>query len=176
METIIAGRFETKGAADLAASVLQQYTDKSDICIFHMNPPGQHDVSPRHGDENNDPGAEGADGDAARSAAAGGLIGGSVGAIGGPLGALAGAATGAYVGSMVGAITSLGDESMDASDVPRYGGIMLAVRMANPSVLNRVVRTLRAEGAVDVEQAEGEWRGGDWTSFDPLSSPRLVDA
>jgi hypothetical protein len=38
-----------------------------------------------------------------------------------------------------------------------------------------VIYTLRAEGAVDIERAEGEWRDGDWVDFNPIAAPRLVD-
>jgi len=40
MERIIAGRFQRKDAADAAAALMAGYIDKSDICIFHNNPPG----------------------------------------------------------------------------------------------------------------------------------------
>jgi hypothetical protein len=42
MEHIIAGRFDTKSKADAAAAAIVRYVDRSDICIFHNNPPGQH--------------------------------------------------------------------------------------------------------------------------------------
>ena len=51
MDQIIAGRFHTKDEADKAAAHLATFMDKSDISIFHNNPPGQHDVHPLGGDE-----------------------------------------------------------------------------------------------------------------------------
>ena len=30
--------------------------------------------------------------------------------------------------------------------------------------------TLRAEGAADIEQAQGEWRDGDWADFNPVAA------
>jgi hypothetical protein len=51
---------------------------------------------------------------------------------------------------------------------------MMSVRIAKPANEERVIATLRAEGAADIEQAYGEWRDGDWTDFDPVAAPRLV--
>jgi hypothetical protein len=95
MERIIAGRFHTKGEADGAAALIVQYADSADICIFHNNPPGQHDQFGAGGDEDEDPGTRGAGRTAAGSAVAGGIAGGAVGAVGGPVVAIAAAATGA---------------------------------------------------------------------------------
>ena len=176
MERIIAGRFQTKDGADVVAALLiTQYIDSADICIFHNNPPGQHDASAVQGDEDDDPGAEGAGKSAAGMAVAAGLTAGAVGALGGPVVALAAAATGAYVGSLAGALHGLGNDNdkPHASD-PRPGGIMLSVRIANPATEKCVIATLQAEGAADIEQADGEWRDGDWTDFNPVAAPQLV--
>lgn len=176
MEQIIAGRFETKVIADTVASVLREYVDDADICIFHNNPPGQHDTSPADGDENDDPGAEGAGNSAAGTAVAAGLAAGAIGAFGGPAVAIAAAAVGAYSGSLVGAMSGLGDQA-DTPGKPdrRPGGVMLSVRIAYPSNEDRVIDTLRKEGAADIERAQGKWHDGDWADFDPVASPRLVD-
>ena len=176
MERIIAGRFETKGIADAAAAVLRNYVGAADICIFHNNPPGAHDAYPIGGDEEEDPGAEGAENSAAGTAVAGGLAGGVIGALGGPGGVLAGAAVGAYAGSLVGAISGLGDAPpKPGAPERRPAGIILSVRIAAPAGEQRVIDTLRREGAADIERAEGEWHDGDWTDFDPVALPRLVD-
>jgi hypothetical protein len=58
MELIIAGRFPTKGEADAVALALEPFVARADICIFHNNPPGQHDAYPIGGDEYRDPGAK----------------------------------------------------------------------------------------------------------------------
>jgi len=175
MERIIAGRFRTKGDADAAAALLAQYIDTADISIFHNNPPGQHDAVAAGGAEE-DPGAEGADNSAASSAVAGGLTAGAIGALGGPVVALAAAATGAYVGSFVGAMHGLGkDDDKPRAPEQRPGGVMLSVHIADPLNEERVIDTLRAEGAADVEQADGEWHAGSWADFDPVAAPRLVD-
>ena len=177
MERIIAGRFQTKGDADVVAALIAQYVDTADICIFHNNPPGQHDVFAVGGDEDEDPGAEGADKSAASTAVAAGLTAGAVGALGGPVVALAAAATGAYLGSLAGAMTGLGNQD-DKPRAPerRPGGVMLSVRIAKPVNEKRVIATLRAGRAADIEQAQGEWRDGDWVDFNPVAAPRLVES
>ena len=177
MERIIAGRFQTKGDADAVAALIAQYVDTADICIFHNNPPGQHDAFAVGGDEDEDPGAEGAGKSAAATAVAAGLTAGAIGALGGPVVALAAAAIGAYSGSLVGAMAGLGNHD-DKPRAPerRPGGVMLSVRIANPVNEKRVIATLRAEGAADIEQAHGEWRDGDWADFNPVAAPRLVES
>ncbi len=84
MERIIAGRFETKDAADAAAAKLAQFIDATAIGIFHNNPPGQHDAFPSGGDELVDAGSEGAGKSMATTALAAGLAAGAIGAVGGP--------------------------------------------------------------------------------------------
>jgi len=176
MERIIAGRFQTKGDADAAAALIAQYVDTADICIFHNNPPGQHDTFAVGGDEDEDPGAEGAGKLAAATAVAAGLGAGAIGALGGPVVALAAAAAGAYTGSLVGAMNGLGDRDYKPrAPERRPAGIMLSVHITGPAVERRVIATLRAHGAADIEQAQGEWRNGDWADFNPVAAPRLVE-
>jgi hypothetical protein len=176
MERIIAGRYQTKGDADAVAALIAQYIDTADICIFHNNPPGQHDAFAVGGDEDEDPGAEGAGKSAGSTAVAAGVTAGAIGALGGPVVALAAAAIGAYSGSLVGAMHGLGnDDAKPRAPERRPGGVMLSVRIANPVNEKRVIATLRAEGAADIEQAQGEWRYGDWADFDPVAAPRLVE-
>lgn len=175
MQRIIAGRFQSKDRADAAAVLLEQYIAKTDICIFHNNPPGQHDALILGSDEDADPGAEGAGKTATNTAIATGLTAGAIGALGGPVVALAAAATGAYVGAFGGALHGLGDEDSKphAAD-HRPSGVILSVRIADPVNEERVIATLRTEDATDIEQAEGEWLNGDWIDFDPITVPRLV--
>ena len=175
MDQIIAGRFQTKSDADAAAALLTPYVDSADICIFHNNPPGQHDAFPVGGDEDEDPAAKGADSSAAKSAVAAGLSAGAVGALGGPVVALAAAATGAYLGSLAGAMHGLGEQE-GKPEVPkrRPGGVMLSVRIADPGNEAKVISALRTKGAADIEEAQGEWRDGAWKDFNPVAAPRLV--
>jgi hypothetical protein len=176
MERIIAGRFQTKDNADAVAALIAQYVDAADICIFHNNPPGQHDAYSVGGDEDEDPGAKGADKSAAGTAVAAGLTAGAIGALGGPAVALAAAAVGAYSGSLVGAMDGLGNHR-DQPHAPerRPAGVMLSVHITGAVDERRVIATLRAQGAADIEKAQGEWRDGDWTDFNPVAAPRLVE-
>jgi hypothetical protein len=175
MERIIAGRFKTKSDADVAALLIAQFADRRDICIFHNNPPGQHDQLEVGGDEHADPGAKGAGGSAAGTAVAAGLAAGAVGALGGPIVAVAAAATGAYLGSLAGGLGGLGDAGgrPHASD-RRPAGVILSVRIANPSNQKRVIDSLRTQGAADIEKADGVWSDGDWKDFNPVAAPVLV--
>ena len=175
MERIIAGRFHSKGDADAVSALIAQYVDADDICIFQNNPPGQHDAFVGGGDEYMDPDATGAGKASAWTALAGGLAGGAIGAAGGPVVAIAAAATGAMAGAMGGAMAGLGDKN-GAPHITerRVGGVMLSVRIAAPMNQERVIASLRAGGAADIEEASGEWLDGDWTDFDPVAAPRLV--
>jgi hypothetical protein len=175
VERIIAGRFQTKGDADAVAAAIGEYVDAADICIFHNNPPGQHDALGGGGDEDADPGTQGAAESAAGGAVAAGLAAGAAGALGGPVVALAAAATGAYMGSLAGAMDGMGkQDDKPAPAKRRAGGIMLSVRIAKPAHEKRVIAALRAQGAADIEQASGDWRDGDWVDFNPVEAPRLV--
>jgi hypothetical protein len=101
------------------------------------------------------------------------LTAGAIGSIGGPMIALAAAAAGAYAGSLGGALDGLGNhEDLPA---PRPAGIMFSVRISDPATENRVIDTLHAEGAADIERGDGEWRNGDWVYFNPVTAPHFVD-
>lgn len=74
-----------------------------------------------------------------------------------------------------GALQGLGDaDGKPHALVNRPGGVILSVRIADPAIEERVIGTLRAEDAADIEQAEGEWLDGDWVDFDPVTKPRWV--
>jgi len=172
---IIAGRFQTKGEADAVAAVIAQFVDAADICIFHNNPQGQHDAPAARGDQVEDPGTRGAGTSAAGTAVAAGLTAGAIGALGGPVVAIAAAATGAYVGALAGAMDGLGEHDGKPHALERRpGGIMLSVRIARPADEKRVIASLSAGSAADIERAHGEWLNGDWTDFNPVEKPRLV--
>ncbi len=174
MDRIIAGRFQTRDSADNVAVRIAQFVDTGNICIFHNNPPGQHDVHPAGGDEAVDPSAQGAGLSSVSAAAVAGVAAGAIGAVGGPVTALAAGATGAYLGSLAGALQGLGDD--EGQHVHRRpGGVMLSVRISEPQIEKRVIKILHVGGAADIEQADGEWRDGDWSDFNPLATPRLVN-
>jgi len=177
MDRIIAGRFPNMIAAEAAASVITRQVDRSNLCLFHNNPPGQHGVLSTGGDENVDPGAEQGAPNAAGTALAAGLTAGAIGLIGGPVTALAAAGVAAYAGSLVGAESGLGDRRVSPK-LPnrRPAGIILAVRITAADQEKRVIADLRSSGALDIEQASGEWLDGDWIDFNPVQEPHLVAA
>lgn len=176
MEQIIAGRFETKAKADAAAAALVRYIDRTDICIFHNNPPGQHGTTTTGEEGVTNPGLE-ADGDSAvSSAVTAGLAAGAIGLAGGPVVALAAAGVAAYTGSLIGAMGGMQDEQSEQLPNLRPAGVILAVRIARSGGEKFVIGDLRTAGAEDIERAEGEWRDGDWVDFNPVQEPHLIAA
>ena len=176
MDRIIAGRFHTQDQAEAVAAKIGQYVAVTDICIFYNSPPGQHAVLASGGDENHDPGTEGAGESAAGTAVAAGLAAGAIGILGGPVVALVAAGAGAYVGSLAGALDKLGNHDETANVAERRpAGVMVSVRIANPADEQRVIASLRAEGAADIEHATGEWSAGNWSDFNPVKAPRLLE-
>lgn len=194
MATIIAGRVQTQQRAqDLMEQLQARGIAASDMQAFYVNPPGQHDLHPIGGDMDADTGTKESGVGQAAGVAAGAAAGLAAGAVMGaampplaPILAVAMAGVGAHVGGMAGALTSTrtSDEEKqetetatpdhDAVDM-RRGGMTLAVRV-DPAVEQTVVDVLRADGAEDLERANGEWQDGQWVDFDPLQPPRKLDA
>ncbi len=54
-------------------------------------------------------------------------------------------------------------------------GVLVAVRAVEFAKRVAAVNVLRAEGAQDIERADGTWQAGEWIDFDPLKPPLLVD-
>jgi uncharacterized membrane protein len=187
MNTIIAGRFDEQARADQAATALEATGFSRDsIATFFVNAAGQHDVHGTH----RDPGASAGAHHAGTGAAAGAVTGSGVGAVVGlvtapvlgPAGPLAGAAIGAYVGSLAGALGTMGDADRTAEQSayskrgqdeapPRKSGMFVAVGAASSSEQTNAITVLRAQGAVDMERAQGSIAQGRWNDFDPLSTP-----
>lgn len=176
MSTIIAGLFETIDQAENAVDSLHRHGFAAgDICHFANNPPGQHDRFPIGGDENSDPGARHAHSGAAAGAGVGAGAGAAVGAVvGGPPGAAVGAGVGAYVGSLMGALGNLDGKGSERHPVRRPAGVMVAARVDDPMREQVAIGVLRAEGCAHVEKADGTWRAGKWTDFNPVGEPREV--
>ena len=173
MDQIIAGRFQTKAEADVAAARMANYVDKEDITIFHNNPPGQHGTYPAGGDEHTDPDA--LEAQSPNTSAAAGLTAGVIGTvIGGPVIGLAAGGVAAYTSSLVGALNGMEEAGADDEPSRRPAGIILAVRIATPDTEKRVIFDLQEHGAADIEKANGEWRNGDWVDFNPVERPKLV--
>lgn len=176
MEHIIAGRFQTKSKADAAAAAIIRYVDRGDICIFHNNAPGQHGTLMSGEGEDLNPGLEADGKSAVTTAVSAGLAAGVLGLAGGPVTALAAAGVAAYTGSLVGAMGGM--QEAESRQLPhlRPAGVILAVRIARPASEKFVINDLRISGAEDIEQADGEWRDGDWVDFNPVKEPHLVEA
>jgi hypothetical protein len=179
MTHIIAGRFPTATAADQAVRAFADRNVASHlVSVFYVTPPGQHDATPIGGDEQKSDGMERAAAGAGKGAAAGltvGIAGVLIGATAGlaaPVVAAAGlgaAAAGAYGGSLAGAMSASEDPGHDRV---RHAGMMVAVDAGAADI--DVVATLRAAGALDIEEAEGVWADGTWQDFDPTEPPHLV--
>ena len=176
MDHIIAGRFETKSKADAAAAAIVRYIDRSDICIFHNNAPGQHGAGLSSGESEANPGLNAENATSATTAMAAGLAAGVVGMAGGPVVALAAAGVAAYTGSLLGAMGGMQDEQSRELPNLRPAGVILAVRIPGAGLERFVINDLRNSGAADVEQADGQWRDGDWIDFDPVRPPHPVAA
>ena len=172
--TIIAGRFETFDAAQSAKErLLDAGFAEGGISVFFNNPPGRHDLTEIGGDEHADPEAKQAAGGAVAGAAAGAGLGLAALATG-PFGVAALAATGAYVGALAGAVSST-DDSHQEQPLRRPAGVMVAVLARDEGRDDVAIGALRDAGAEGIERAQGTVRDGDWSDFDPLATPDLVD-
>lgn len=183
MATIIAGRLPEQGDAQQAATaLLRAGFDSSAIATFYLSSAGQHDRHPLGGDRDASPGAEdtatGRTAGMTGAGAVGAVLGAATAPVTGPLGAVTGAAVGAYVGGLAGSLSDMEEDGQqpDENPVPvRRAGMMLAVAVADGDESDAALDILRQLGAVDIEQAEGSIRDGDWQDFDPLVPPQLVD-
>lgn len=63
----------------------------------------------------------------------------------------------------------------DENVAPAHSGMLVAVRAVEFTKRVAAVNALRAEGARDIERADGTWQAGEWIDFDPLKPPLLVD-
>lgn len=187
MAQLIAGRFETQAAADVAAMALAEAGfDRSEYGSFYLTPPGQHAEYPIGGDAHHDEGTKEAGGKAMIGGALGGAAGLAAGSIAAAAGApglagaavIAGAGVGAYVGSLQGALsgTEAGDPSKATPEEPveRAAGIMLAVVTDREGSRERALEVMRRYHALEIEEAEGRWRDGVWEDFDPTRQPRRL--
>lgn len=173
--TIIAGRFDTFDQAEDARERLEVAGfPRSSIAVFFNNPPGRHDLTEVGGDEHADPQAENAAGGAVAGAAAGAAGLGLAAIATGPFGVAALAGAGAYVGALAGAVSATDHGQVD-EPVRRPAGVMVAVQTGAAGREEEAIRVLQELGASNVERAEGTLRDGDWTDFDPVATPQLVD-
>lgn len=173
MSRIIAGVFETLTEAERTReALLEAGFAEAEITSFFNNAPGQHGELATGGDEAADPQAEGAQKGTAAGAAIGAGVGLAAGLAAGPA-AIAIAGVGAYVGSLAGTASATEDE--DGRSVRRPAGVMVAVNVGTGEREGDAVRVLRAQGADNIERAEGLWENGDWVDFDATAEPSLVE-
>jgi outer membrane lipoprotein SlyB len=177
MAHILAGTYDAASKADAALrALLAAGVPRDCVTTFHNNPPGQHGTYPIGGDEDADPVSRGVGKRAAGGAAIGAGIGAGVGAaIGGPLGAAAGGGVGAFTGALAGTYTGLAEKAdQDPREhLRRPAGTVVAVTPAAGLSEETLVRILKANEPVVLEETEGEWQDGEWKDFDPLAVPRL---
>jgi hypothetical protein len=177
MARILAGTYDTANRAGAAMrALLAAGVPHNCLASFHNNPPGQHGTFPIGGDEHADPEARGVGKRAAAGAGIGAGIGAGVGAaVGGVLGAAAGTGVGALAGAFAGTYGGLAENADEHSPTleRRPAGIIVAVAPPTEMSEETVVRILRENEPVAVEESEGELRGGEWKDFDPLATPRL---
>jgi hypothetical protein len=182
MPSILIGQYDDFETADAviaelhAAGISAQAIER-----FHLNAPGQHDVLPAGGDEDEDRNAHEGGGGAVAGAAMGAAAGLALGAVAipvvGPFAAAAGLAIGAYTGSFAGAVSNMGDESHPApeDEIPmRPAGVRVAVAVDDENASSKVERALRNGDVKSIELATGDWRGGRWADFDPVSTPHWL--
>ena len=187
MANIIAARFDTQAQADSALAALRSAgVAATDSTSFFLNPPGQHAIHPVGGDAHHSEGTKDVPKGAAKAATIGSITGLALGtatgaALGEPgftaAGAIAGAGVGGFVGSLVGGVSSArqsdADQSSREEPAERASGIIVAVS-AGSVAEDELVRVLRAQGALEIERAQGEWRDGTWADFDPRRTPDLI--
>jgi len=181
MSTIIAGRFQQQASVEEAAEELVRAGFAREcIASFFVNPPGQHDAYDFGGDHAESAGAHTSRKGVVKGAATGAAVGVAATAFLGPVGAITGALLGAHVGGLVGSLSEMkergetGEHGEDADNAMpvRKSGLMLAVSVSDNE--DHAIQVLRSLGADDIERAEGTIRDGDWTDFDPVSTPALI--
>jgi len=179
MAQILVAQFDDFDTAQSAAADLRALgVAQGDLEIYHLNAPGQHGEFPIGGDEDADREARKGDEGQITGAAIGGVAGLALGAVAipvaGPIAAAAGLAVGAYTGSLHGAVNKLGDKPPEAQIPERPAGVRLAAHVLAPAYREQLLAAFRRHGAQSIEEAEGTWRDGSWTDFDPVSRPRWV--
>ncbi|HJU70812.1 MAG TPA: hypothetical protein VJ603_03120 [Paucimonas sp.] len=178
MATIIAGRFQQQTQVqEVISELLRNGFQEQHVSSFYVNPAGQHDLHPIGGDRDQSPGTQ----ESGKGMAAGEAIGGALGAaagmaaapLAGPASVIAGVLVGAHAGSLPGTLSHMADA--DETPLERHSGMLVAAEVGNAADEADAIATLRAFGACDIERADGVIENGDWSDFDPLSTPVLVD-
>ncbi|WP_460839514.1 hypothetical protein [Noviherbaspirillum agri] len=183
MSTIIAGRFQQQESVEEATEELVRAGFAREcIASFFVNPAGQHDAYPIGGDHAESQGAHASGKGIVKGGATGAVVGAAATSFLGPVGTVTGALLGAHVGGLVGSLSEMkergetGEHGEDADNATplRKSGMMLAVSVSDHDNEDHAIQLLRSLGADDIERADGTIQDGDWTDFDPLSTPVLL--
>lgn len=185
MSTIVAGHFQLQDQVEQARNELMRAGFPEDrISSFFLNQPGQHDMTPIGGDRIVSPGAKETPEGVVEGVAAGGAVGAAIGAatsvVTGPIGPVVGGLVGAHVGSLY-SLTKMKEKGETEEGgrggnlrTPRKAGMVVAVAFEQPDEERRALEVLQRLGSEQIERAEGTIQNGDWTDFDPLSTPVLI--
>ena len=185
MSTIIAGHFQLQDQVEQARNELMRSGFAADrISSFYLNQPGQHDLTAIGGDNLQSPGAKETPEGVMEGAAAGGAVGAAVGlatsVVTGPAGPIVGGLVGAHVGSLF-SFSKMkdageGEEGGTGENLfePRKAGMLVAVALDGPADEERALEVLHRLGSDHIERALGTIENGDWTDFDPRSTPVLI--
>jgi len=182
MPNIVAGRFEQQTDADAAlAKLMRQGFARDQVTSFFVTPPGEHGKFLIGGDREASPGAKTAGVGAVAGAAIGGAVGIGLGLaatpVVGPVAVPTAGGVGAYMGALAGALGKMEDSPTDPrpyAETPpkvRHAGIVVAAHAPEPEQRATALEVLQESGAQDIETAEGHWRDGQWTDFDPVAPP-----
>lgn len=183
MSTIIAGHFQLQDEIEQARdALLDAGFPRERISAFYLSQPGQHDMTPIGGDQQESPGAKESPKGVAEGAAGGAAIGAAAGAatapLTGPLGPIVGGLVGAHVGTLFSfsKMKEAGakEEGGRAPVENRPAGMLIAVAFDDPALEQTAVDLLRRLGAHHIERAKGNIVDGDWADFDPRSLPQII--
>ena len=180
MTQIVAAVFDDEQTATSVAHELRRTGfEAADLDQFSLRPPGQHQGLPTGGDEPADAKAKDGDSGAAKGAAIGTAVGAVAGLAAapvlGPIAVAGGAAAGAYAGSLAGAVGKMGSDDRRAPQ-PRPAGVMVAVHAQSEQQGRSAIAVMHAHGARMIERADGAWRDGKWTDFDPVRAPQVLES
>jgi uncharacterized membrane protein len=177
--TIIAGLFQQQSEAENAVEeLLHAGFGRAQVSSFYVNPLGLRDVP-----AGKSRGAKESDRGVAMGAAAGAAVGATVAPFLGPVGAVTGGLVGAHVGGLAGSMSKMkehgdtGDDVQDEENAApvRHSGMLVAIGVADQQDEDRALNVLRSLGAGDIERAQGTLVDGDWSDFDPVAPPALIE-
>lgn len=180
MTTILAGHVQLQDQADQAREQLQRAGFKAEqISTFFVNQSGQHDMAGGGVVVEESTGTDAVPTGVGEGIAVGAAIGAVGGVIAGPVGPAVGALVGAHIGSLFGLskMKEAGERDDNGGNIiaPRLAGMLVAVAVPSSADEPRAIEVFKRLGVHHVERAEGTISFGDWTDFNPMSLPVLLD-